>query len=87
MIGRFHGFDTRGMYLRRMLRHDRYKYVFNPADVDELYDLTDDPHEMTNRIDDPVLAGVREALRRCLVEEMTRGQDPRALSAADLLEP
>ena len=29
---------------------DRYKYVYNAFDFDELYDLEQDPHEMVNLI-------------------------------------
>lgn len=39
-------------YSQRMVRTERWKYVFNGFDVDELYDLQADPHETVNRIDD-----------------------------------
>ncbi len=32
----------------RAIRDERWKYVWNPQDVDELYDLETDPHEMAN---------------------------------------
>jgi len=40
-----------------MCRTDRYKYVRRFYESDELYDLAVDPRELTNRIDDPALAG------------------------------
>ena len=43
----------------RCLRTERHKLVWNPQAVDELYDLTVDPAELHNRIDDPELAGVQ----------------------------
>lgn len=39
-----------GLYTTRMLRDDRYKYVWNLTDVDEFYDLEQDPGEKTNLI-------------------------------------
>jgi len=35
-------------FTQRSVTTDRYKYVFNGFDVDELYDLQDDPGEMRN---------------------------------------
>lgn len=32
-----------GLYTQRMIRDDRFKYVWNPTDVDEFYNLIDDP--------------------------------------------
>lgn len=40
-------------YTQRMVRTKDFKLVYNPADVDELYDLQADPHETVNLIDDP----------------------------------
>jgi arylsulfatase A-like enzyme len=37
-----------GLYCQRMIRDRRYKYVWNATDVDELYDLENDPYEMYN---------------------------------------
>ncbi|HZJ10290.1 MAG TPA: sulfatase-like hydrolase/transferase [Trueperaceae bacterium] len=42
----FHG--QRLGYTQRIVWRERYKYVFNGFDDDELYDLRDDPHELTN---------------------------------------
>lgn len=47
----FHG--HRFLYSQRMVRWDNYKYVFNPPDIDEFYDLEKDPGELTNLIDHP----------------------------------
>lgn len=41
---------------QRMLRQDTWKYVFNAGDIDELYDLANDPHELHNRVNDPAVA-------------------------------
>ena len=58
----FHG--QRFFYTQRLVWHDRFKYVFNGFDEDELYDLVDDPHEMRN------LAA--EATHAAVVDEMAR---------------
>lgn len=54
------------LHTQRMIRRGDLKYVFNVADVDELYDLSADPNELTNNIDHPAyeraLRGMREAL-------------------------
>ncbi|MFQ6131769.1 MAG: sulfatase-like hydrolase/transferase [Armatimonadota bacterium] len=55
----FHGMQF-GLYTQRMVRTERYKLVYNGSDVDELYDLERDPHELHNRIDDPDYRQVRE---------------------------
>jgi arylsulfatase A-like enzyme len=61
---------------QRMIRTRTHKYVFNRHDLDELYDLVADPHELTNLIDDPALASIRSKLMRRLVTSMTELEDP-----------
>ena len=58
-------FGQRFVYTQRITWHGRWKYVFSPGGVDELYDLADDPHERTN------LAG-DEAHRPVLVDMCKR---------------
>jgi arylsulfatase A-like enzyme len=40
-------------YTSRMVRTRDYKFVYNPTDIDELYDLRIDPHELVNVAGDP----------------------------------
>jgi len=47
---------------QRSIATRTHKYVFNAFDRDELYDLTQDPHEMQNRSADPAYADVKRAL-------------------------
>jgi arylsulfatase A-like enzyme len=49
-----------------------YKYIrFDEGANDEqLFDLSSDPYEMDNRIDDPALADVRARLRRALSRQV-----------------
>lgn len=73
MIAEFHGHHF--PYPQRMIRTATHKLVVNPADVDELYDLIDDPLEMVNRIDDPAYAAVRRRLYSTLYEELRAAGD------------
>jgi arylsulfatase A-like enzyme len=48
----------------KMIRTDRWKYVYDPMDpVDELYDMDNDPWELTNLASRPEHAEVRSELR------------------------
>ena len=47
-----------------MVQTRRHKYVFNGFDLDELYDLETDRHEMVNRADDPAYREVKHDLVR-----------------------
>ncbi len=55
-------------YTQRSVMTDKYKYVFNGFDFDELYDLKNDPHEMRNIINNPDY----ELVKRELVRRMWR---------------
>ncbi|MBI9096604.1 MAG: sulfatase-like hydrolase/transferase [Sphaerochaeta sp.] len=46
-------FGQRYGFTQRITWKDNFKYVFNPFDCDELYDLNKDPHELVNQIDNP----------------------------------
>jgi len=58
----------------RMIRRGDWKYVLRPGERDELYDLRDDPDELTNRIGDA--RTVRAALRDALAAWMETTHDP-----------
>lgn len=47
-----------------MIKKGRYKYSFIPQDIDELYDLQNDPYEMKNLSDDFYYQGIKEELRK-----------------------
>ena len=53
-----------------MIRDDRWKYVWNLTDVDELYDLDADPGEKVNRIADPDQRARVAAMRRQLNDDL-----------------
>jgi len=50
-------------YLGRALLKDRYKYVWNYKDMDELYDLKEDPYELTNLIHDEKFFDIIEDMK------------------------
>jgi arylsulfatase A-like enzyme len=83
-VSEFHG-DEFGLYSQRMVVHDRHKLVYNPHDVDELYDLVADPHELHNLAADPALAPVRRDMESRLAAWMEQSADPLGLYARALL--
>ncbi|MCB1103132.1 MAG: sulfatase-like hydrolase/transferase [Opitutaceae bacterium] len=76
----------RVMFVERILWHENWKYVFNPSDTDELYDLTADPAELSNRIDDPTMRSVAVDLRRRLLARLQAVNDPLGPQTYKLLE-
>lgn len=64
-----------GLYTQRMIRTDGWKYIWNTTDVDELYDLTNDPDELVNAIHRPELQPRVAELRRRLYDVLLREGD------------
>jgi arylsulfatase A-like enzyme len=60
----------------RMLLTGNYKYVFNTADIDELYDLDRDPWELSNQIDHPDLQGLIANMRARMLVAAEEAEDP-----------
>lgn len=61
-----HG-EVWGYHSQRSVRTHDWKYVYNPTDLDELYDLAADPYEMQNRINDLALATTLNDLKAKLL--------------------
>jgi arylsulfatase A-like enzyme len=59
----------------RAIRTPRYKYCFNPAGIDELYDLRDDPGELKNLIDTPAAASFQHGLELRLLAHLQQTDD------------
>ena len=60
----------------KAVRTDRYKYIHwvnrgRAGELDELYDLQQDPYELRNLNASPMMAPVREKLRRELRKLVT----------------
>lgn len=63
------------LYSQRMIRMGDYKYVFNSGDTDELYNLKEDPHELTNLAKDRSYDEVLVCMRRRLESWMEEHED------------
>ncbi len=75
VFAQYHG-DEFGLYTQRMVRTERYKYVYNGPDVNELYDLETDPAELQNLIEHPNYEQVRSNMTERLREWMEVTADP-----------
>jgi len=64
------------LYTQRMAITDRYKYVFNGFDWDEMYDLERDPDEMENIAYSDAHNAQADDMRARLWEMMERFEDP-----------
>ena len=64
------------LYTQRIAITQRFKYVFNGFDIDELYDLERDPEEMHNAIEDAEYAKYADDMRARLYEMMAAVEDP-----------
>ena len=74
---------------RKMVRTRDWKYVHDPmGDMDELYDMTQDPWELHNVVHDPAHAEVVAALRLRLADwlAMTEGSRAVAMPEADFYD-
>jgi arylsulfatase A-like enzyme len=65
-----------GLYTQRSIRTEKWKYIWNLTDTDELYDLENDAGEKNNLINKADSEAVLSELRKLLWEELTRLEDP-----------
>ena len=64
------------LYTQRIAITDRFKYVFNGFDIDECYDLQDDPEEMRNLVASGEKRAHVDDMRARLYELMNQVDDP-----------
>jgi hypothetical protein len=71
-----------------MARTDRYKFCYNwnPRQIDELYDMREDPLELENLADDPEHAETVERLRQRIIDWMREMDHPLLPMAAAALD-
>jgi arylsulfatase A-like enzyme len=60
----------------RTIRTHEYKYCWNPAGIDELYDLKNDRIEMKNLFDLPEYCTIQEGLQEKLLDHLREIDDP-----------
>lgn len=65
-----------GLFTQRGIRTERYKYIWNLTDIDELYDLAKDPGEKHNLAENAQYDGVKKELGALLFAELQRRRDP-----------
>ena len=66
-----------GWFGIRAIRTPEMKFVWNPGDSrDELYDLKNDPYEMTNSINDPKYKKQLQQMVKYMHDELVRVDDP-----------
>ena len=63
---------------QRIVYRDQWKYVAVYGGDDELYNLADDPYELSNLVSDQSTAGVCSELRTLIIEELRRERETRA---------
>ena len=74
IFGEFHGYESTLCSIR-MVRTDSWKYVYNPASEDELYDLRSDPGELRNVAGRPGFKHVLTRMKARLVAWLERTHD------------
>lgn len=60
---------------QRMIRYQHWKYVFNAGDMEELYNLNEDPHERVNLAQDCDHPAALDMMRNKLAEWMKETDD------------
>jgi hypothetical protein len=70
------GYGCEFFVTQRIAITERYKYVFNGFDYDEMYDLEHDPDELHNVLWDERYAEARSEMRRTLYALLNRYGDP-----------
>lgn len=73
IILEFHGHHF--PYQQRAIRTHKYKLIFNPADVNEFYDLESDPYEIENLWNDSTYDNVRRELAKELHRQLVERGD------------
>jgi arylsulfatase A-like enzyme len=60
----------------RTIRTPDFKYCLNPVDIDELYDLKNDPLEMNNLVNLPKYKSIQKELQQRLLMHLKKVKDP-----------
>lgn len=74
---------------QRFIVSGKYKYAAALYDMDELYDLENDPYETNNLIDSPKHKDVKDGLRSAIIrhlEQKERTRDPQSIKLLESLK-
>ena len=63
------------LFPMRMILYDRYKYVFSLHDMNELYDLQNDPYEMNNLVHSPEYSELIGELKQRLIRHFNESTE------------
>lgn len=75
ILSAYHGTQF-GLYSQRMVRNEKWKYVWNLTAQDELYDMENDPWELENLAGESQTEQVLKEMRLRLAELLTQAEDP-----------
>ncbi|MBT3319043.1 MAG: sulfatase-like hydrolase/transferase [Clostridia bacterium] len=75
MMCESYGHNEKEILVGRVLYWDKYKFVYNKGDMDELYDLDADVFELNNLIDDVTHADVLQNMKERLVQNQLKSHD------------
>ncbi|CAG7613971.1 sulfatase-like hydrolase/transferase [Paenibacillus allorhizosphaerae] len=62
-------------YTSRMVRTNQYKFVYHPTDIDELYDVRNDPYEMNNLAELPEMASLKKEMYQRMWRHAFQSED------------
>ena len=65
-----------GLFTQRGIRNAQYKYIWNLTDIDEFYDIVNDPGELHNLASDPQYKEIMKEMGKLLIAELKRRGDP-----------
>jgi len=74
VIATYHGAQF-GLYCQRMIRTKKYKFIWNPTDINELYDTESDPGELNNCIGKKEYAQIELELSKELYKKLIELND------------
>lgn len=72
----FSEYNLRADGANYMLRDRQYKYILNENDIDELYDLINDPGEFNNLINNAEYNDVAQRMKNCLISKHDPDKNP-----------
>lgn len=74
ILAEFNGYEST-LLTMRMIRNKQWKYIYNPFDIDELYDEESDPGELRNVAALPAFEHVLRRMRQLMFETLQSAGD------------